>query len=69
MWAENNGERGAPVFSILQQMFRVRNLGPEGTMTVYVSDVPREGTVAGLLYPCTSPLQALRFRRHEGPSW
>ena len=50
-WAQNCSLYGAPVFSPIQQMFRVRNL-KEGRMTVFVSNsahVTLEGE-----YPCTS---------------
>ena len=39
------------MFSILQQLFRVRNLGPSGRMTVYVSGRQRAGEE--VQYPCT----------------
>ena len=38
-WCPNMGKRAAPVFSILQQMFRVRDLGPDGRMDLFVYDV------------------------------
>ena len=52
-WAENCKEHGAPVFSILQQMYRVRDLGPNGKMTIYVTS-SAETEQAFKNFPCTS---------------
>ena len=48
-YGHNVGEYGATVDAFLQQLFRARNLGPDGCVDIYINDFPVERLVPGPL--------------------